>query len=135
MKGLVELMNYEIYEFCMLNKSIGKVEFYKKQNYSGFTGLYFKDDTTFFAIYPTENGPIAYYKAKEYEINPNLTISLMKSGKNRKFCIKEYNIEIDYIESPYIGFDCWSGEIDVDLFFMIAETYTNQDFYEQYTLK
>ena len=67
-------------------------------------------------------------------INKNLLISLIKNGKRRKFVIKDYNIEINYTESPYIGFDIWSDEIDVDLFYMIEQSYKNDDFYEMYTL-
>ena len=133
----IELAHYGASGYCILDTETNKIVFTQNPFYKGvFTGLYFKDDTTFFArLYPTENGPIAYYKAKEYEINPNLTIFLIKNGKNRKFCIQEYNIEINYEESPFIGMDAWSEEIDVDLFFMIATTYKNQDFYETYTTK
>jgi hypothetical protein len=114
MNKCIELANYGASGYCILNIETNEVVFAKYPIYKGiFTGLYFKDDNNFFAIYPTKNGPIVYYKEREYEINPHLIISLTKDGKNRKFCIKEYNIEIDYMESPYIGFDNWSDEIDV----------------------
>ena len=134
MNNFVELKNLEIYEFCMLNKATGKMDFYKESGNSDFTGLYFRDAVNFLGIYPTENGPKIYYKGKEYKVSPNLDISLRKNGKNRKFQINDYNIEIDYVQSPYISFDAWSDEIDVDLLFMIKQSYKNQDFYDKFTL-
>lgn len=94
----------------------------------------FKDDQSFFAIYPTKTGPQIYFEGKQLSINKNLLISLIKNGERRKFVIDDFNIEINYTESPYIGFDIWSDEIDVDLFYMIEQLYKNDDFYERYTL-
>jgi hypothetical protein len=130
----IELANLEIKEYCMLDKNTGAKEFYKTAKYSGFTGLYFKDDNNFMAIYPTQNGPAMYYKGKEYAITSSLNISLQKNGRNRSFRINEYNIKIDYMESPYLDFDNWSKEEDVDLFFMIEQNYKKTGFYKKYTL-
>jgi len=133
MLEIIELKNYEIYEFCALNRKTGEKNFYKKAKLYGFTGLYFKDNDNFLAIFPTSNGPISYYKGKEYPINKDLTIVVQKEGKNRKFEIKEYNITINYIEPKYIGFDEWSSEIDIDLFYMISQQYKEDEFYKQFT--
>ena len=132
---MIELANLERYnEYCLLNMVTGEASFSNTSELSGFTGLYFRDDDTFFAIYPTASGPTAYYRDREYRITPELAISLEKDGKDRRFRIGEYGIEIDYRESPYIGFDAWSDEIDVDLFFMIEQRYREQGFYDRYTL-
>lgn len=133
--SIIELSNVEIHEYCLLNLDTGDLTFTKTSRTPGFTGLYFKDDNNFFAIYPSKNGPMIYFKGKEYGINKDLSISLFKQGKSRKFKISDYDIEIDYMESPYIGFDSWSDEIDVDLFFMIEQRYKDESFYERYTLK
>lgn len=135
MRNKIELKNYQIYEFCSLNRKTGETDFYKgKKKVPGFTGLYFKDERSFFAIYPTKLGPQIYYKGKEYHINKDLSISLQKNDDKRKFYINNYNIEINYIQSPYIGFDALSDEIDVDLFYMIEQRYRDDEFYDQYTL-
>ena len=64
---VIELSNIEIHEHCMLNKRTGEREYSKgKKQIPYFTGLYFKAENTFFALYPTENGPIMYYEGKEY---------------------------------------------------------------------
>jgi len=133
MLEIVELKNYGIRESCLLNKKTGKKIFYIEKKISRFTGVYFKNDDNFFAIFPTSNGPIAYYKGEEYLINRDLTIVVQKEGKNRKFEIKEYNIVINYIEPQYIGFDAWSSEIDLDLFYMISQRYKKEEFYNQFT--
>ena len=137
MDKTLELTNLEIWaENCTLDVKTGKMTFYRGDNKApGFTGLYFRDDDHFLAIYPTETGPMIFFEGKEYAIHKDLSISLLKQGKDRKFKIAEYNIEIDYLESPYIGFDVWSDEIDVDLFFMIEQSYKEQGFYDDYTLK
>ena len=132
---IVELANVEIYEYCMLNLETYETTFSKQSVQEGFTGLYFRDKNNFLGIYPTKNGPTIFFEGKEYPVNAGLDISLKKDGKNRKFVIKDYSIEIDYIESPYIGFDSWSDEIDVDLFFMIEQSYKEDSFYEKFTLK
>lgn len=130
----VELANVEISEYCMLDLATDEMSFSNEINQSGFTGLYFKDTITFFAVFPTDLGPKIYYKGKQYPIKKDLSISLIKNGKKRKFSIMNYGIEIDYRESPYIGFDVWSDEIDVDLFYMIEQSYKCDSFYEKYTL-
>ena len=133
----LELTNLEIpAECCTLETNTGNRIFYRGDKKTpGFTGLYFRDENNFFAIYPSESGPVIFFEGKEYEINKELAISLLKQGKNRKFKIEDYNIEIAYTESPYIGFDVWSDEIDVDLFFMIEQRYKEQEFYDRYTIR
>lgn len=132
---IIELANVEIHEYCLLNLDTFKIEFSNKSIQKGFTGLYYKDDYTCFALYPSIKGPTIFYKEKEYLLNKELTVTLKKEGKKRQFTIAEFNIEIDYMESPYIGFDAWSDEIDVDLFYLITQKYTYNSFYDQYTLK
>jgi hypothetical protein len=60
-------------------------------------------------------------------------ITLTKKNKDRTFCIKEYEVSVDYKESPYIGLDSWSTEIDVDLFYMLEQEYKKHEFCEKYT--
>ncbi len=133
--NIIELSNVEIKEYCLLNLETNKKIFSRNFTQEGFTGLYFKDDKTFFAIYPTLNGPVIYYKNKTYQITRDLNITLQKKDKQRTFTIKNYRIKIKYKESPYIGFDVWSTEMDVDLFYMIEQSYKQKTFYEKYTLK
>jgi hypothetical protein len=133
MDNIVELTNLEIKEYCMLNRATGEIYFYEQKKIKGYTGLYFKDNKNFLGLYPTENGVRIYFKSKEYEINPELNITLIKDGKHRRFCIHDYGIEINYIESPYIDFDAWSDEIDVDLLFRIQQSYRNKEFYDRNT--
>jgi hypothetical protein len=135
-KTLVELANTEKFnEYCLLNTETGETTFSNISHVPGFTGLYFKDSITFFAIYPSKNGPLVFFNGKEYEINKTLSIDLLKKNdKIRTFTINDYNIGITYLTSPYIGFDSWSDEIDVDLFYMIEQSYREQKFYEKYTL-
>ena len=137
MDKIIELTNIEKpVECCTLDILTGKTAFYRgNKKIPGFTGLYFKDNNNFFAIYPTKNGPTIFYEGKEYEINKDLSIVLLKKDKNRIFQINDYNIEVNYMESPFIGFDAWSDEIDVDLFFMIEQSYKEQSFYDKYTLR
>jgi len=131
---MIELKNYGSAGYCMLNKETGEISFSNTNKVSEFTGVYFKDDNTFFGIYPTKKGPVVYFKGEEYAINKDLKIQLIKDGKRRKFKIENYGVEIGYFESPFIGWDVWSDEIDVDLFFMIEQKYQDQDFYQKYTL-
>ena len=132
---MVELKNLEIYELCMLDEESGEMSFYKEKKIKGYTGLYFKDENAFFGFYPSGGGIAIYYKGKKYPLTSELTISLTKQGKSRTFRIDDYNIEINYTESPYIGFDVWSDEIDVDLFYLISQRYKEQAFYDQYSAK
>lgn len=39
----------------------------------------------FFALYPTDNGPIMYYEGKEYPLKKDLHIYLTKTEKSREF--------------------------------------------------
>lgn len=130
---LIELSNVEIFEYCILNINSGIKSFYKeKKKIPQYTGAYFKDDKTFFALYPTESGPMMYFKGKEYPLKKNLHISLKKKDKWRRFHIWEYGIHIKYRTSRYIGFDVWSTEMDVDLFYRIEQSYKTDEFYEKY---
>ena len=133
MERKIELKNIEIGEYCMLNILTGGKLFYKQSYIKEFTGLYFKDEKTFFALYPTENGPIMYYGDKEYQLRKDLHIKLKKMGDWREFHIEEYDIRIKYHSSPYIGFDVWSEEEDVDLFYQIEQSYKNDEYYKKYT--
>ena len=137
MHNTQELTNLEMpIECCTLEAETGKLTFYKgNKKTQDFTGLYFKDDNSFFAIYPSVNGPLIFFNGKEFAINKNLSITLSKQDKIRIFKINDYGIEIHYLKSPYIGFDSWSDEIDVDLFCMIEQKYKEQSFYERYTCK
>lgn len=132
--AMIELANVEIYEFCMLNIRTGEKEYYKGEiRIPYYMGEYFRDENTFFALYPTKKGPVMYYEGKEYPLRKDLHISLIKMGKLREFCIEEYNICINYHTSPYIGFDVWSEEKDVDLFYRIEQFYKDDEFYQRYT--
>ena len=134
MNNIVELFNVEIYRCCRLDLFTGKKIYCDpSEKAKGFTGLYFEDDNNFFAIYPTKSGPIMYYDGNEYPLNKNLHIKLVKKGKWRVFSIEEYNIKIKYRESKYIGFDVWSQEIDVNLFFQIEQSYKNEEYYRKFT--
>jgi len=136
MENVIELTNIEINECCTLDKDTKKMTLYRgDKKIPGFTGIYFRDEKTFFGLYPTENGPVAWYDGKEYPIIKDLTISVKKKGDDRTFSIEEYGISIDYLKSPFIGFDSWSTEIDVDLFIMIEQKYKTDEFYEGYTKK
>lgn len=133
-ENIIELSNIEIYEYCTLNIKTGEKEYYKaKKKIPYFTGFYYKHDDIFFALYPTVNGPIMYYEGKEYPLKKDLHISLLKMERLRVFSIKEYNICIKYSTSPYIGFDVWSEEIDIDLFYQIKQLYKNDDYYKKFT--
>ena len=128
---IVELSNIEIHEHCILNIKTGEIE-YNKNIIPYHKGSYFKDEKTFFALYPTESGPMMFYKKKEYPLKKNLHISLKKKDKWRRFHIWEYGIHIKYRTSRYIGFDVWSTEMDVDLFYRIEQSYKTDEFYEKY---
>ncbi len=132
--AMIELSNVEIYEHCMLNVRTGEKEYNKgKKRMPYYMGEYFRDENTFFALYPVGNGLIMYYEGKEYPLRKDLHISLEKKGKLREFRIEEYKICINYHASPYIGFDVWSEEKDVDLFYRIEQSYKDDDFYKKYT--
>jgi len=138
MEKIIELSNIEINEYCELDIYTGEKKFYNTKKIAAFTGLYSKGYAYFdhfFGIYPTKDGPTIYFEGREYKIDPSLDIQVSKKGKAGKFKIVDYNIEIDYLESEWIGWDVFSDEIDVDLFFMIEQRYKKQEFYDQYTLK
>ena len=133
MKRQIELKNIEIGEYCMLDIFTGDKTFYDKPSIKEFTGLYFKDISTFFALYPTPNGPMMYYERKEYPLKKELHISVTRMEDLREFCIEEYNIHIKYHASKYIGFDAWSEEEDVDLFYQIEQAYQKDEYYKKFT--
>ena len=66
---------------------------------------------------------VIYYKNKQYSINPDLHTYVKRMGEWREFDIREYGIHIRYKTSPYIGFDVWSEEEDVDLFCYLESKY------------
>ena len=134
MSNVHELANVEIHEYCTLNVESGEKRFSKRKSNPCVTGLFFKNGATFLGLYRSSLGPKIYYDGKEYVIRKDLSISLTKDGKYRRFCIQEYGISIEYEESPYIGMDVWSEEIDVDLFAMITQKYQSDNFYKQYTI-
>lgn len=74
-----------------------------------------------------------YYNQKEYPLKKELHISLKKMGEWREFNIQEYNIHLRYRTSKYIGFDVWSDEKDVDLFYQIEQSYKNDEYYKKFT--
>lgn len=130
----VELRNIEIYLCCKLDLSTGERSYCNlSEKTKGFTGLYFEDDNNFFAIYPTKNGPIMYYDGKEYPLNKDLHIKVIKQGKLREFFIEEYDIDIEYHTSKYLDFDVWSTEMDVDLFYQIEQSYKDDEYYKKFT--
>ena len=43
-----------------------------------------------------------------------------------EFRIEEYDIYIKYRTSSYIGFDVWSNEGDVDLYYQIEQFYNGK---------
>lgn len=137
MDKIVELINIERWvDCCKLNLTTGEKNFCGcLEKSDGFSGWYFDDYGVFFAIYPAEHGPMMYYEGKEYVLHKGLHISLRIDGKEREFTIEEYNIKIKYLESPYIGFDAWSNEEDVDLFYQIAQFYQDDEYYKKYIKK
>ena len=46
---------------------------------------------------------------------------------------REYNICIQYRTSQYVGFDVWSDEKDVDLFYQIEQSYKDNEYYKKFT--
>jgi hypothetical protein len=124
------LSNVEIFEYCILDRLTGKTEFFKDKQPEELNGLFFKDEKTFFAAYWHENVPTIFYENREYVLKKSLDIKLSKKENSRVFEILDYGIEIVYEKSPYIGFDVWSNEIDVDLFYKISESYQTDELYE-----
>ena len=134
-ENIIEISNLEIHEYCILELDTGHKKYSKEKKNNGvYTGFYFRDEKTFFALYATAAGPFIYYKGKAYPIKRELTIDLVKNGKNRIFTIAEYGIEIHYTESRYINFDSYSPEENIDLFYRILIKYRTEKFYTWYTL-
>jgi hypothetical protein len=124
------LSNVEIFEYCLLDRLTGKPEFFKDRPPGELNGLFFKNEKTFFALYWHENVPTIFYENREYILKKSLDINLLKKENSRAFEILDYGIEITYEKSPYVGFDAWSSEIDVDLFSKIAKSYQTDELYE-----
>lgn len=134
MQNVIELINVEKAICCKLDLITGEKYYCKdSEKTPGFTGVYYEDEVNFFAIYPTEKGPLMYYEGNEYPLSKNLHIKLMKQGDFRIFSIEEFNIKIKYRTSKYIDFDVWSEEKDVDLFFQIAQSYKSEEYYNKFT--
>ncbi|GHU56732.1 hypothetical protein FACS1894132_14350 [Clostridia bacterium] len=134
MNNKIELVNIEISECCYLDIVSGSIDFHYKKNIPNFTGWYFKDKNTFFALYPKKKLWFMWYNGKEYYLHKKLKIKLKVNGENRTFYIKDYNIKIKYIiKTPDLAFaewDIWSnGEEDVDLFYKINKYYRKDNFY------
>lgn len=139
--NVIELFNVEIYEHCILDLVTGKKKFSKekkldrKRKGSFYNdGLYFRGSGHFFALYSTISGPMMYYLGTSYVLKPELHICVNKMGEWREFVIAEYNICIKYRTSIYIGFDVWSEEEDVDLFYQIEQSYKKEEYYRKYTI-
>ena len=135
---MIVLRNIDIAEYCNLDLETGKMEFSKAtkatQALPKSMGKYFRDEKTFFALYRTETGPMIYYKGESFPLRKILHITLKKNDPWRTFQIKEYNICIQYRKSRYIGWDVWSTEMDVDLFYQIKKSYKKDEYYERYTI-
>ena len=134
MDKIIGISNIEIYEFCKLNLETGEKKFFDDYSeFENFDGFYFKDRENFFVIFASEEGPKLYFKDNVYQLRKNLHISLKEMDTVREFRIEEYNICIKYRTSPYIGFDVWSDEEDVDLFYQIEHSYKNDEYYKKFT--
>lgn len=135
MNKIIGISNIEIYEFCKLNLETGEKKFYNDYlEFKEFNGFYYKDRETFFAIFASDQGPQIYFKGNEYLLRKDLHISLKKVNNEREFRIEEYNICIKYCTSPYIGFDVWSDEKEIDLFYQIEQSYKKEEYYKKFTL-
>ncbi len=132
----IGLINYEVKEFCSLNRKTGCVKYYtEREEAPEVLGMYFRNEDIFFALYPSEEGPRLFFENREYSISRDLTITLDRQSPRRRFCIVEYGIQIEYDKSPYIEWDTWSEEKYVDLFFRIEQDYMDSSFYEIFTLE
>ena len=128
--GKLQLMNVEKYEYCALDKRTGS-RLYSEENFYlvPTIGEYFKDNKTFFALYPTESELVMYYKGMEYPLKKELHISLKRWGRRREFSVKEYGICIRY-KAKYAVCDR-ETEKSVDLFYRIEQSYQDDLFYEK----
>ncbi len=129
----IEITNIEKAEYCILDLETGEKRFNDEKINAGFTGLFYKNNEIFFVLYPSTEGPMIYYDNKTYHLSPDLTIRYLRSDNKRKFIIKEYNITIKYEKSKFTGFDSWSNEEDIDLFYQIYKGYKRQEFISKYT--
>ena len=101
MDNVYVLANVEIHEYCALNVESGEKSFSKKKSNSCFTGLYFKNGTTFLGLYRSSSGPKIYYDGKEYPVCKDLSISLTKVGKHRNFVYRNMAYPLN-MRSPLI---------------------------------
>ncbi len=129
----IELSNFEVYGFCILDILTGDKSFSSKAVGNNLAGFFFLENKEFFALYSTKEGPTIYYQNKQYPITPELHIHVNRMGDWREVDIQEYGIHIRYKTSPYIGFDVWSTEEDVDLFCYLENKYKNVEFYQRFT--
>lgn len=133
-KQWVNLSNLEIFEFCRLNLQSGYKEFFNQyENMGEFSGFYYRDIKTFFALISTVYGPKMYYDGNFYELLPNLHIHIDSCDGINIFYVDEYGIKIPYYESKYEGIDVWSNRLDIDLFFQIEQSYKRRDYYKKFT--
>ena len=133
-ENIIEVSNLHMREFCILNLATGEEKYSREQKEElTYGGHYFRDEKTFFVLYPTKEGPFIFYEGKTYPITKDLTINVVKNGKNRIFTISEYEIEIHYKEYRYLNFDAWSREEDIDLFYIIFIEYKTESFYKEHT--
>lgn len=125
--------------FCEFHQTNGEFRLfeihYNGTNYPKVNGHFFFNDIDFVALYSRNNKVKLFYQ-KEFDIHKGLTIKLVKNDYNHStFIIEDYNVEIHYEKSKFIGLDCWSQEDDVDLFYIITESYKKDIFYEEFNKK
>ena len=127
----VRLIEYGSTKSCILNLETGnfsnEVRLNLKDITGEYTGVYFKNDATLLALFPSKEGPRIFFKGKIFPLDKALTINWGKLDEKRYFSIKEYGIDIVYDALEY-GWDNWSYEEDVDLLLRISQQYKNEDF-------
>ncbi len=132
------LRRVECFGYCALDINLNRVNKFPKgcrpDGEYVCQGLYYEYEKIFFALYKTPNGPMMYYKGNKYPLVSKLTINVDKSGRERRFSIKEYGIEINYPEPKYL-WDEWLTEEEIDLLLRIANNYKDKSFYELFTSK
>lgn len=133
MKEKIELGNISTNDYCILDIVTGEKSFSKEKTQNGYTGTYFQNEETFFALYPTKEGPKIYFEGKEYSISRDLEITVKKDDKRRVFAIRDFSLLIKYVLPYPIGYDWWSTEETEDLFYYLANNYKKERFYELYT--
>ena len=133
-KGKIELTNIECLEYCLLDLKTGHKKFYRNNSLvDEFSGVFYKTDDLFVGLFPTIEGPVFYHNNNLYPIRRDLNIELVEGDNSGEFRIPEYEIDIKYDYSKFLGFDVWSNKEDVDIFFIIYSKYKTDSFYRQYT--